>query len=61
MLGGTSYLAASDTRLLWGLGGAVKVDEIEVRWPSGTLTRLKDVAANRYIVVREEETAPVKH
>ena len=59
-LGGASYLSASDTRLLWGLGGAAKVDEIEVRWPSGVVTKLKDVASNRYLVVREEEAAPVK-
>jgi len=59
-LGGASYLSASDARLLWGLGGASKVDEVEVRWPSGTLTKLKDVAANRYVVVREEEAAPAK-
>ncbi|HEX7317297.1 MAG TPA: CRTAC1 family protein [Pyrinomonadaceae bacterium] len=59
MLGGTSYLSASDTRLLWGLGTAAKADEVEVRWPSGTVTKLKDVAANRYTLVREEE-APVK-
>jgi hypothetical protein len=60
MLGGASYLSASDTRLLWGLGSAAKVDEVEVRWPSGTLTKLKDVAPNRYLVVREEEAAPVR-
>ena len=60
VLGGTSYLSASDARLLWGLGAATKVDEVEVRWPSGTLTKLKDVAANRYLVVREEESAPAK-
>src|SRR5215218_1078585 len=59
-LGGASYLSASDTRLLWGLGSAAKVDEVEVRWPSGSVSRLKDVAANRYIVVREEEAAPAK-
>src|SRR5215213_3167227 len=59
-LGGTSYLSASDARLLWGLGGAAKVDEVEVRWPSGALTKLKDVAANRYLTVREEEAAPAK-
>jgi hypothetical protein len=60
VLGGTSYLSASDARLLWGLGAAAKVDEVEVRWPSGALTKLKDVAANRYLVVREEESAPAK-
>jgi enediyne biosynthesis protein E4 len=60
MLGGASYLSASDMRLLWGLGGDLKVDDVEVRWPSGTLTRLKDVASNRYLVVREEEAASSK-
>ena len=60
LLGGTSYLSASDPRLLYGLGPAAKVDEVEVRWPSGALTKLKDVAANRYVVVREEEAAPAK-
>jgi len=60
LLGGTSYFSASDTRLLFGLGGAGKVDELEVRWPSGSVTRLRDVAANRYLVVREDEGQPVK-
>jgi hypothetical protein len=59
-LGGASYLSASDTRLLWGLGGASKVDEVEVRWPSGALTKLKDLAPNRYLVIREEEAGPLK-
>lgn len=53
LLGGASYFAASDQRLLFGLGGASKVDEVEVRWPSGALTTLKDVAVNRYINVKE--------
>ena len=59
-LGGASYLSASDARLLYGLGRATKVDEVEVRWPSGTLTKLKDVATNRYLVIKEEEAAPAK-
>jgi enediyne biosynthesis protein E4 len=60
VLGGTSYLSASDPRLLYGLGTAAKAEEVEVRWPSGAVSKLKDVAANRYVVVREEEAAPVK-
>jgi enediyne biosynthesis protein E4 len=60
LLGGTSYFSASDTRLLFGLGGSKKVDEVEVRWPSGTVTKLKDVAPNRYLNLREDEGQPVK-
>src|SRR3954468_13886709 len=33
--GGTSYLSASDPRLLFGLGAAARVERLEVRWPSG--------------------------
>ncbi len=37
VVGGTSYLASHDRRLLIGLGDAQKPDRLEVRWPSGTL------------------------
>jgi hypothetical protein len=60
LLGGTSYCAASDQRLLFGLGSDQKVDELEVRWPSGTVTTLKDVAANRYLTVKEDPGQPGK-
>ena len=32
---GGSYLSQSDLRLHFGLGGAVKVDKIEIAWPGG--------------------------
>ncbi|HEX8474513.1 MAG TPA: CRTAC1 family protein [Pyrinomonadaceae bacterium] len=60
LLGGTSYCSASDRRLLFGLGGTYKVDELQVRWPSGTTTTLKDVAVNRYLTVREDAAQPPK-
>ena len=60
LLGGASYFAASDLRLLFGLGDASKVEEVEVRWPSGTLTTLKDVAVNRYINIKEDAGPPAK-
>jgi hypothetical protein len=53
LLGGTSYLSASDPRLLFGLGASRKVDELEVRWPSGQTTALKSVSADRYLTVTE--------
>jgi hypothetical protein len=52
-LGGTSYCSASDPRLLFGLGDNVKVDQVEVRWPSGQITTLKNVRANQYLTIKE--------
>jgi hypothetical protein len=51
--GGGSYLSAGDPRLHFGLGPAVKVDTLEVRWPSGQRDVLRDVAVDREITVRE--------
>lgn len=39
---GTSYLSQDDMRLHFGLGAAEKVDELEMRWPDGTRTVLKE-------------------
>jgi len=56
-LGGTSYCSASDPRLLFGLGGSTLVDEVEVKWPSGQISTLKNVTANHYLAIKEE---PIK-
>jgi enediyne biosynthesis protein E4 len=61
LLGGTSYCSTSDQRLLFGLGNSRKADEVEVRWPSGVVTTLKDVAVNRYLTVKEDASQAVKH
>jgi len=53
LLGGTSYCSASDTRLLFGLGANSKVDEVEVRWPSGHVSTLKNISINQYVTVKE--------
>ncbi len=37
--GGGSYQSASDPRLHFGLGDVTKLDEVEVRWPSGQVDR----------------------
>jgi enediyne biosynthesis protein E4 len=52
-LGGTSYLSSSDPRLLFGLGATTRIDEVEVRWPSGMVNRLKNISANRYLTIKE--------
>jgi len=52
-LGGTSYCSASDPRLLFGLGARAKIDEVEVRWPSGQISTLKNVRSNQYLTIKE--------
>src|SRR5262249_39218575 len=44
--GGGSYLSASDPRLHFGLGGAARIEVVEVTWPSGRIDRYRDLAAD---------------
>ncbi len=51
--GGGSYLSASDRRLHFGLGDAAKIDQIEVRWPSGRIETRTDIEPNSTIPWKE--------
>jgi enediyne biosynthesis protein E4 len=48
-----SYLSSNDIRLHVGLGTAKSIRRIEVRWPSGVIQTLKDVAVNQIVTVKE--------
>jgi hypothetical protein len=50
---GGSYYSQNDLRVHFGLGGNRKVKSIEIRWPSGQVDTLNDVAANQLIFVKE--------
>jgi hypothetical protein len=50
---GGSYLAASDPRVHVSLGAAQAVDSVEVRWPDGRSSMLRNVGVDREIVVRK--------
>jgi hypothetical protein len=50
---GSGYLAQNDLRVHFGLGGHARIDEIRVRWPSGHIDVVEDVAANRIVTIRE--------
>ena len=49
----SSYLSASDKRVHFGLGNDSKIKELEIRWPSGIVQRLKEVEVNRILTVNE--------
>ena len=47
------YGGASDVRVHFGLGGAEKVTKLEVRWPSGAVQVLTDIAPDQVLLVKE--------
>jgi hypothetical protein len=51
--GGMSYISAQDPRIYFGLGDRTHVDSVEVLWPSGTRTVLKDVKVDQLVTVTE--------
>jgi hypothetical protein len=51
--GGMSYQSAQDPRLHFGLGTHAIVDEIELIWPSGIVTKLVNLKSDQIIAVKE--------
>jgi hypothetical protein len=49
----SGYLSQNDGRLHFGLGAAVTVDELTIRWPSGRTQTLTNQAADRILTVEE--------
>jgi hypothetical protein len=52
VLSQSSFYSVNDSRLHFGLGSEMTVD-LEIRWPSGLQEKLRGVAADRLIVVKE--------
>ncbi|HKI13202.1 MAG TPA: CRTAC1 family protein [Candidatus Acidoferrum sp.] len=50
---GSSYLSASELVLTFGLAMHERADSIEIRWPSGQVDKLANVAAGQTITVTE--------
>jgi enediyne biosynthesis protein E4 len=49
----TGFLVQGDKRVHVGLGAVSRVDEIRIRWPSGTVQVLRDIDADQILRVRE--------
>jgi enediyne biosynthesis protein E4 len=49
----SSYLSASDVRAHFGMGADTHAKAVEIRWPSGIVQKLSDLAADRYVTVEE--------
>ena len=50
---GSSYLSHSDRRIYFGLGDARIINSVDIRWPSGARTELKELVADRTYTVTE--------
>jgi len=50
---GSSYLAANELVLTFGLGRLNKVDTVQIRWPSGQVEKLSNVNGGQTVVVTE--------
>ncbi|MGB7207800.1 MAG: CRTAC1 family protein [Pyrinomonadaceae bacterium] len=50
---GSSYYSQNDMRVNFGVGKAAKIKSVEVRWPSGQIDTLNDLAANQIITLKE--------
>lgn len=50
---GGSYYSQNDLRVHFGLGTATKIKQLEIRWPSGVVDTLTDIAANQLLTVKE--------
>lgn len=49
----SGFLSSNDARLHVGIGEAKRIEQITVRWPSGTVQRLEDLPANHLISIHE--------
>jgi len=51
-----SFRSQMPSRLHFGLGDATRIDRLTVRWPSGAVQSLYDLAADRHVVITEGKT-----
>jgi enediyne biosynthesis protein E4 len=53
---GRAWLSSSEPLVHFGLGTALGVDELKVRWPSGVIQRLENISINQRLVIHEPLT-----
>ncbi|HKE56242.1 MAG TPA: CRTAC1 family protein [Pyrinomonadaceae bacterium] len=51
----SSYLSASDPRVLVGLGTKAAVQMVEVRWPSGAVQTVRNPPIDKYLTITEQK------
>jgi hypothetical protein len=49
----SSYYSHNDQRLHFGMGPSLKADRIDIRWPTGKVETINDVAVNQVVKIKE--------
>jgi hypothetical protein len=47
------FMSSSDRRAHFGLGAEIKIDHVEIRWPSGIVQRIEHPAVDQILKVEE--------
>lgn len=59
---GSGYVSSSSKRQHFGLGEAIHIDELEIQWPSGERTLLRDLEGDRaYQIIEGQSLASGDH
>jgi hypothetical protein len=48
-----SYMSASDPRIHFGLGKRIKIESLQITWPSGQVDRLTNLPVDQIIAIKE--------
>ena len=56
---GSSFISNNDMRVHIGLGASAKIDEVQVRWPSGLLEEFGNLSADAIHTLKEGSGTPV--
>ncbi|MEO8568225.1 MAG: VCBS repeat-containing protein [Ginsengibacter sp.] len=49
------YLSSMDSRLHFGIGGALKIDSLKIVWPDDRMQLIRDVTANQSITINQKD------
>ncbi len=60
VMAGDGYMCRNEAVLAIGLGEFDHIDEIAIRWPSGERQTIRDVRANRRLMILENESEPTE-
>lgn len=61
VIAGDGYFCRNQAMISFGLGTASEVDAITVRWPSGSVQRMENVAGNQKWLIIENEAEPFRY
>jgi tetratricopeptide (TPR) repeat protein len=59
VMGGNGYMASNERKLIFGLGPAQRIDQFQIRWPSGVKQTFKNLDADQELLFVEGEPAPL--